>query len=189
MISLIWWGSDTPEYKRCSDCLNVLALEQFHKNRAKLFGVNNRCKDCQKDRNAARWAKGQELLEHYRLSYKVPNASKSDVAIIAAVDLGLADSMWKKVDKTENCWLWTGGRNGEYGIYSISAQKVPLKTVSVHRLSYALHYGSVPPATVKPTPTSPTVHHTCFNPLCVNPAHLAILSHGENARLRKPCKV
>lgn len=31
-----------------------------------------------------------------------------------------------------------------------------------------------------------TVHHTCFTPPCVNPAHLRLLSQSENAKLRDP---
>lgn len=44
----------------------------------------------------------------------------------------------------------------------------------VHRVSWEIHKGAIPDGM--------TVDHVCFNRLCVNPAHLRLLSNYENSR-------
>ena len=43
-----------------------------------------------------------------------------------------------------------------------------------HRIAYAASNG--------PIPQGMTVDHLCFNPACVNPEHLRLLTNQENAR-------
>ena len=48
---------------------------------------------------------------------------------------------WARVQKTDNCWLWTGGI-GKPGYGAIKVERRSL--MSTHRFSYQLHYGPIP---------------------------------------------
>jgi hypothetical protein len=70
------------------------------------------------------------------------------------------------------CWIWTGsyagdGRN-EYGVTPARER--------AHRVSWLIHRG--------PIPKGLCVCHKCDTPLCVNPDHLFLGTHGDNARDR-----
>lgn len=75
---------------------------------------------------------------------------------------------WSKVDKSGECWLWTGyARNGQHGSLWLHG-----KNVYVHRLSYVIHFGDIPPGMV--------VCHRCDVPRCVRPKHLFLGSQEDN---------
>lgn len=81
-----------------------------------------------------------------------------------------------KVKKTDTCWLWTAGTNGNgYGM--IKANKI--KTYA-HRVSYELYKGKIPAGL--------TIDHLCRVKLCVNPDHLEAVTSDENNR-RSPFTV
>jgi hypothetical protein len=74
----------------------------------------------------------------------------------------------------EDCWEWHG---------NTLAHKMPYgrvyyegKQVLAHRLSYALHNGYLPDDAL--------VLHHCDNPKCVNPRHLYLGDHTDNAQDR-----
>lgn len=71
--------------------------------------------------------------------------------------------------QASGCWLWTQycDRNG----YGRSSSRL------AHRVAYELSIG--------PIPQGMTVDHTCFTAGCVNPDHLRLLGHRENARLQR----
>lgn len=82
---------------------------------------------------------------------------------------------WSKVEKTEGCWLWTGGcfTTGYGQIVSAST-----KTRLAHRISLEMHLG-------RPIRSGFVVAHLpviCHTPKCVNPAHLREATLSENAR-------
>jgi HNH endonuclease len=79
---------------------------------------------------------------------------------------------WRKVNKTETCWLWTGFvfRTGYGGFHQTDGRKL------VHRLSFE-HFNG-------PIPDGKHIHHKCRIRLCVNPEHLELVdlsTHPDTA--------
>lgn len=85
----------------------------------------------------------------------------------------VADRFWSKVNKgsPEDCWEWVGGaRNvAGYGVFSIDKAMR-----QAHRVAYEL--------TVGPIPDGLTIDHRCPTKHCVNPAHMEVVTRGENGR-------
>ncbi len=81
----------------------------------------------------------------------------------------------------DRCWLWTGctrsddhARATPYGQFRIRAPETgEWTTRHAHRVSYAIFNAMGLPA-------GPDVDHTCGNHRCVNPAHLRLLTRGDN---------
>lgn len=74
------------------------------------------------------------------------------------------------VEESSGCWLWRRFLNEDgYGHIRVNG-----KTVGVHRFSYELAIGAIPPAT--------EIDHLCRVRHCVNPEHLEAVTHRENVR-------
>ena len=81
------------------------------------------------------------------------------------------ERFWAKVDKTGECWLWTGSKQ-RYGNICFHRQRF-----MAHRVSLEIHLG-------RPIADGMLVAHSpiiCHNPLCVNPVHLREASPLDNS--------
>jgi len=74
-----------------------------------------------------------------------------------------------KIDKSGDCWLWTGAKD-RYGYGHINIKH---KIHYAHRLIYMLYNGTIPDGML--------IRHTCRNK-CVNPEHLEIGTHADNMK-------
>lgn len=79
-----------------------------------------------------------------------------------------AERFWKRVNKTDSCWLWTGPlSNWGYGKIQVEGVSVP-----AHRFAYTLLVG--------PIPAGHHIDHLCRVRACVNPSHLEPVTIREN---------
>jgi hypothetical protein len=78
-----------------------------------------------------------------------------------------AERFWAKVDRSGDCWVWTGRRDPQgYGRTGLSGNS----SERAHRLAWKLTHGDIPAGL--------WVLHRCDNPPCVRPDHLFL---GDNA--------
>lgn len=82
------------------------------------------------------------------------------------------ERFWRRVQKTESCWIWRIGKEKEYGRFLVDSGK----HVGAHRYSWTLVNGEIP--------NGMHILHSCDNPKCVNPNHLSIGTHQDNMKDR-----
>lgn len=79
-------------------------------------------------------------------------------------------SFWTLVDKSGECWLWTGYKTEKgYGRLSINGQRI-----RAHRYAWESINGPVPNGFI--------VCHRCDTPACVRPDHLFIGTINDNTQ-------
>lgn len=80
----------------------------------------------------------------------------------------LPERFWAKVEKTDECWLWTAGldRDG-YGSFRMNN-----RNWRVHRIAFE--------DTGQVIPEGLVIDHLCRVRNCVNPDHLEPVTNGEN---------
>ena len=86
-----------------------------------------------------------------------------------------------KIRSSDQCWEWQGRKNeGGYGKFTVRHEPGSRTEWLVHRLMWALENGTIPGGLV--------VRHMCNNRKCVNPLHLEIGTHSQNAQDRERAK-
>ncbi len=87
------------------------------------------------------------------------------------IPLEAAERFWSYVQRSPECWNWTGHRVRDYGQFCLRAGGTVLH-FPAHRLSYVLLKG--------PIPVGLELDHPCLNKGCVNPAHLQPVTSRQN---------
>ena len=86
------------------------------------------------------------------------------------------DSLLARTVPDGQCAVWTGAsKSNGYGVVTYKNTQT-----TVHRVMYLLTRGGIDPHR--------DVHHTCRNRACINPEHLALVTHKENLRLDKEAR-
>lgn len=79
------------------------------------------------------------------------------------------NNFWKKVNKTDKCWEWTGGKHTQgYG-----QLKIKNITNKAHRVSFEMYHN-------RRINEGMCICHICDNPSCVKPDHLFEGTHTDN---------
>ena len=82
------------------------------------------------------------------------------------------ERFWSKVEKSNECWTWTAGKDRHgYGQFHIRR-----KNWRAHRVSFLIQKGYLPEGMF--------LDHICHNRACVNPEHLRPVTNKQNGENR-----
>jgi hypothetical protein len=91
---------------------------------------------------------------------------------VAWGDSRLPQRFWSKTSiQADGCWRWVAATTRGYGSYRHNN-----RLTQAHRAAYTVLVGPIPGT----SPAGLTVDHLCRNRSCVNPAHMELVSRGEN---------
>lgn len=174
------------KYKLKQLCDNCYQRQWRAENPDKLKAQHEKYYANNKDRvreQARKWRKNN--IEHVRKTARIYMANNRHNPVTQE---HMTDKVKKrffdKVNKTNNCWIWTGARTAYrpkrvladptlgYGVITVNN-----RPFYAHRLSWLIHKGPLIPGLV--------VDHLCDNSLCVNPDHLQHVTNTENT-MRSP---
>lgn len=99
----------------------------------------------------------------------------SQVCYQSVKNAPLAERFWRYVEKTSDCWKWTGKATVKgYGRIARGRSQGSEHPTNIlaHRVSWIIHFGAVP--------ENMNVLHHCDNPSCVRPDHLFLGSQMDN---------
>ena len=88
----------------------------------------------------------------------------------------LAERLDRRLDKSGDCWEWTGCRS-RHGYGWIRTPKAARHT---HRVAWEVANG--------PIPEGKQINHRCNNPSCVKLDHLELGTHPESMAYRNQCQ-
>ena len=115
-----------------------------------------------------------KLCERCGTPFRItPSRARRRFCSQACVVEPVANRFWKFVNKSPNCWEWTGCRD-EHGYGSLYVSSY--RNERAHRFSWILHNG--------PVPDDLHVLHHCDNPPCIRPDHLFLGDRTTNAHDR-----
>jgi hypothetical protein len=88
--------------------------------------------------------------------------------------LPLRQRLFAHVERTDNCWFWTGAKNASGAGALHIRENGRVRQIAAPRLSWELHYG--------PIPHDHRVWHHCWQPACVRPDHLYLRRRRTRVR-------
>ena len=102
---------------------------------------------------------------------RVARHGSTDQKVMRGVPL--PERLDARLDKTGDCWLWTGSKDGSgYGLIGVATSRAK----RTHIVAWELANG--------PVPDGMCICHHCDTPACCNPAHLFLGSKAVNNRDR-----
>lgn len=122
------------------------------------------------------YGNGDPRLSQLRALANVLKVKEGDLLKPGAPLVSVSDLSSKRIRRKfrqgspNDCWIWFGAKREIYGIYQMDGDRC-----YPHRLVYAME---------KPLMMNWDLDHTCVNPLCVNPAHLEVVTRGTNLHWR-----
>jgi hypothetical protein len=111
--------------------------------------------DC--DRDA--FAKAMCGMHYMRLK-----RTGSPFTVRRVVGLSAEERFWQYVNKTDDCWLWTGATSHGYGNFYLPREGRTTTQIQAHVFAYQTLRGPVPEGLV--------IDHLCRTKRCVRPDHL-----------------